>query len=117
MFTYYRKLNQVTKTNSSPILRDCIDNVEHSKHVTKFDSKGFWQIPLIKRIQKISTFATQDGMFQYNVMPFGMKNSPDTFQRHINMIVTYLERIDANMDDAIYMPMNGTTTNNQTYEN
>ena len=34
-------------------------------------------------------------------MPFGMKNSPATFQSHINMIITGLDNCKAYIDDAI----------------
>ena len=34
-------------------------------------------------------------------MPFGMKNSPATFQRLINMIITGLDNCKAYNDDAI----------------
>ena len=34
-------------------------------------------------------------------MPFGMKNSPATFQRLINMIITGLDNCKAYIDDAI----------------
>ena len=34
-------------------------------------------------------------------MPFGMKNSPATFQRLINMIITGLDSRKAYIDDAI----------------
>ena len=80
MCTDYRKVNSVTKTASFPIrqIDDCIGN---SKYVTKFDLlKGFWQVPLTDKAKEVSAFATPNGLYQYKVMPFGMKNSPATFQ-------------------------------------
>ena len=84
MCTDYRKVNSVTQTDTFPIPRidGCIDNIGHAKYVTTFDlPKGFWQIPLIDRAKEISAFVTADRFYQYKVMPFGMKNSPATFQR------------------------------------
>ena len=104
MCTDYRKVNSVTKTDSFPVPRmdDCIDNIGKAKYVTKFDLlKGFWQIPLTDRAKEISAFVTPDGLYQYKVMPFGMKNSPATFQRLINMIITGLDNCKAYIDDAI----------------
>ena len=72
MCTDYRKVNSVTKTDSFPIPRveDCIDKIGNAKYITKFDLlKGFWQIPLTERAKEISAFVTQNGLFQYNVMP------------------------------------------------
>ena len=104
MCTDYRKVNSVTKSDSFPIPRidDCIDKVGKAKYVTKFDLlKGFWQIPLTERAKEISAFVTPDGLYQYKAMPFGMKNSPATFQRLINMILAGLHGCDAYIDDAI----------------
>ncbi len=87
--TDYRKINAVTKTDTYPIPRidDCIDKVGNSKCVSKFDLlKGFWQVPLTERAKEISAFVTPDGLFQYKVMPFGMKKLAsyisETYQPH-----------------------------------
>ena len=104
MCTDYRKVNSVTKTDTFPIPRidDCIDNIGHAKYVTKFDLlKGFWQIPLTDRAKEISAFVTPDGLYQYKVMPFGMKNSPATFQRLVNSLIFGLDGCKAYIDDAI----------------
>ncbi|MES9950010.1 MAG: RNase H-like domain-containing protein [Candidatus Thiodiazotropha sp.] len=104
MCTDFRKINLLTKTDSFPMARidDCIDNIGHAKYVTKFDLlKGFWQIPLTDRAKEVSAFVTPDGLYQYKVMPFGMKNSPATFQRLVNMIIAGLDGCKAYIDDAI----------------
>ncbi|MDA3078826.1 RNA-directed DNA polymerase, partial [Campylobacter sp. JMF_06 NA1] len=73
-----------------------------NESVTKFDLlKGFWQVPLTDRAKEISAFVTPDGLFQYKVMPFGMKNSPATFQRLINSILAGLDNCKAYIDDVI----------------
>ena len=102
--TDYRKVNTVTKTDTYPIPRinDCRDKMGSSKIVSKFDLlKGFWQVPLTERAKEVSAFVTPDGLFQYKVMPFGMKNSPATFQRLINQVVSGLPGCDAYIDDVI----------------
>ena len=104
MCTDYRKVNSVTKTDSFPIPRidDCIDKVGNSKYVTKFDLlKGFWQVPLTDRAKEVSAFATPNGLYQYKVMPFGMKNSPAKFQRLVNKVICRLDGCDAYIDDVI----------------
>lgn len=70
--------------------------------MTKFDSlKGFWQVPLTDRAKEISAFVTPDGLFQYKVAAFGMKNSPATSQRLINDVVAGLDGCEAYIDDII----------------
>ena len=76
MRTDYRKVNNLSKTDTFPIPRmdDCIDKIGNSKYITKFDLlKGFWQIPLTERAKQISLFVTPDGLYHYKVMPFGIK--------------------------------------------
>jgi hypothetical protein len=104
MCTDYRKVNNVTKSDSFPIPRidDCIDKIGRAKYVTKFDLlKGFYQVPLTDRAKEISAFLTADGLYQYKVTPFRMKNSPATFQRLMNLLISDIDGIDAYIDDVI----------------
>uniref|UniRef100_A0A1A8VFT9 Gypsy retrotransposon integrase-like protein 1 n=1 Tax=Nothobranchius furzeri TaxID=105023 RepID=A0A1A8VFT9_NOTFU len=104
LITDYRKINAVTVADSYPLPRidDCIDRVGMSSFVTKIDLlKGYWQVPLSKRASDVSAFVTPDEFLQYNVMPFGMKNAPATFQRLINMITSNLVNCSAYLDDIV----------------
>ena len=49
----------------------------------------------------MSAFATPDGLYQYRVMPFGMRNSPATFQRLINRVISGLTGCEAYIDDLV----------------
>ena len=73
--TDYRKVNEVTKTDAYPIPRvdDCIDKVGKAKFLTKIDLlKGYWCAPLTDRDLEISAFVTPSGLYEYNVLPFGI---------------------------------------------
>jgi hypothetical protein len=63
--------------------------------------KGFYQVPLTDQAKEISAFVTADGLYQYKVTPFGMKNSPATFQRLMNLLIVDIDGIDAYIDDVI----------------
>ena len=102
--TDYRKVNALSKTDSYPIPRidDCIDRVGGARYVSKFDLlKGYWQIPLTERAKEVSAFVTPMGLYQYKVMPFGLKNAPATFQRLVNGIIFGLEGCEAYVDDIV----------------
>jgi hypothetical protein len=102
--TDFRKVNSVTKTDSYPIPRmdDCIDKVGNAKYVSKFDlMKGYWQVPMTPRAVEVSAFVTPDGLYEYKVMPFGMKNAGATFQRMMNNVIMGLEGCDVYIDDVV----------------
>ncbi|XP_051888858.1 uncharacterized protein LOC127579869 isoform X2 [Pristis pectinata] len=109
--TDYRKVNAVTKSDAYPIPRvdDCIDRVGKAKFLRKIDLlKGYWCVPLTDRGREISAFVTPSGLYEYNVLPFGMKNAPATFQRMINSVIHGLKHTDAYIDDLV--------TGNDTWE-
>ena len=102
--TDFRQVNKVTKSDSYPIPRvdDCVDRVGNAKFVSKlYLLKDYWQVPLTTRAKEISVFATPDGLYQYKVMPFGMKNAPATFQCLINTVISGLEGCNAYSDDVV----------------
>lgn len=106
--TDFRKVNAVTKSDSFPIPRidDCIDNLGKAKYVSKFDlMKGYWQVPLTDNAKEISAFVTPDGLYQYKVMAFGMKNAPATFQRMMHSLLHNIQGCEVYIDDVIVYSM------------
>ena len=102
--TDFRKVNALTKADTFPRSRieNCIDRVSHAKYVNKFDLlKGYWQVPLTEKAKEVSAFVTPDGLFQYKVMPFGIRNAPATFQRLINNVIADVPGCEAYIDDVI----------------
>ena len=104
MCTDYRQVNSKTIKDSYPLPRldDIIDSVGNAKYVTKLDLlKGYYQVELTEKAKTISAFVTPFGLFQYEVMPFGLSNAPSTFQRLINHIIRGLEGVYAYLDDIV----------------
>ena len=104
MCTDYRQVNSNTVKDSYPLPRldDIIDSVGEAKYVTKLDLlKGYYQIELTESAKTISAFITPFGLFQYEVMAFGMTNAPSTFQRLINHIIRDIEGVYAYLDDIV----------------
>ena len=102
--TDLRKVNDKTKSYSFPIPRiaDCIDQIGNAKFASTFDMlKGYWQVPLTQRAREISAFVSPSGLFQYKVMPFGMKNAPATFQRMVNKLVREIDGCEGYIDDVV----------------
>ena len=80
----FRKLNEVTVKDKWPLPR--IQDLHHSLRGSKIFSTmdalcGFWQVLVDPRDRAKTAFITRHGLFEWNVMPMGLCNSPATFQR------------------------------------
>lgn len=89
----YRKLNDKVIPDKYPMPRieDIIDNLHNNKYFSVFDVRsGFWHIRVRKDDVAKTAFITQNGHYEWLVMPFGFKNAPAIFQRAIrNLIEKY----------------------------
>ena len=80
----FRKINEKTDQDAYPlpVIDDILDHLGKARFFSAFDlSSGFHQIAMDKDSQKYTDFSTLEGDFQFNCMPFGLKNAPATFQR------------------------------------
>ena len=83
----YRRLNKITKKDVYPLPRidDCLNALGRAKYFSTFDlASGYWQIPMNKQDKEKTAFVSHCGLFEFNVMPFGLCNAPATFQRFMD---------------------------------
>ncbi|RWR99164.1 Retrovirus-related Pol polyprotein from transposon 17.6-like protein, partial [Dinothrombium tinctorium] len=93
----YRFLNNITKADvyPLPLMQSSIEKFAGKKFYSKFDiTMGFYQIALDNKSKEKTAFITPFGLYQFNVLPMGMKNSPGTFQRVMNKIIEPLQQQD-----------------------
>ena len=87
----FRRLNAITEDTAQNLLviREVIKDIGIAKIFTTLDLKhGYWQIPLTERAKSYTAFATPDGrLYQWRVMPFGLKNAPGRFNNFITQEV------------------------------
>ncbi|XP_074036215.1 uncharacterized protein [Leptinotarsa decemlineata] len=70
-----------------PTLEDLASKLKGKTIYTVFDLKeGFYQIPLERESMKYTCFLTPFGKFCFRRLPFGLKISPEVFQRTIEKI-------------------------------
>ena len=102
----YRKVNKRTQLDAYPIplIDDCLQMCRGAKWITTIDIKdAYHHIPMAEDSRQYTAFATSKGLFEWNVMPFGLYNAPATFQRHVDNILTpFVGRsVAAYFDDVI----------------
>ena len=90
----YRKLNAVTKKDSFPMPRidDVLDCMNGAQFFSCLDqASGYWQVPVECSSKPKTAFVTSYGLYEFNVVPFGLCNAPATFQRLMQVILAGLE--------------------------
>jgi hypothetical protein len=102
----YRKLNAVTASYPAvlPLIDEVLDAATGSKRYTKIDLKGAFNLLRMKKGSEwLTTFLTKFGAYQYNVIPFGLKNAPGHFQMIMDIMFGDLcvRGIRCYMDDII----------------
>lgn len=102
----YRKLNEKTVADAYPLpnIIEILDQLGGAKYFSTLDlASGFHQIPMDPVSKFKTAFSTPHGHFEFNRMPFGLKNAPATFQRTMDMVLTGLQGIELfiYMDDIV----------------
>ena len=101
----FRKLNQITKKNSYPLplIDDILALLGKSKYFTSLDLKsGYWQVAMDEQDKEKTAFACHKGLFEFNVMPFGLSNAPAVFQELMSVVLQgYSNFATAYLDDIM----------------
>ena len=90
----YRRLNRVTRKDAYPLPRvdDALDMMSGCNWFTTLDLvSGYWQVEVHPQDKAKTAFTTPEGLFEFNVMPFGLCNGPATFQRLMDAVLAGLQ--------------------------
>ena len=89
--TDFRQLNKHTIKDSYPLPRidDSLDALGGSMWFSTLDlASGFWQVEMDLKDQEKTAFSMAGGgLYEYKVMPFGLANSPATFERLMEQVL------------------------------
>ena len=91
----YRKVNSVMKFDaySMPRIKKVLESIGSAKVISTLDlAKGYWQIPLSEDAKEKTAFITLSGLYEFEVMLFGLHSAPATFQRTMQAVCRSLYR-------------------------
>ncbi len=100
----YRKLNAITVKDSYPVplIEETLDALRGSSFFTTLDlASGYWQMALDKESKEKTAFISDKGLFQFEVLPFGLSNAVAFFQRSMENILDGLTNSKAYLDDVM----------------
>jgi hypothetical protein len=102
----YRALNKITIKNrySFPLISETLRNIAKAKWYTKLDIiAAFYQMRIAKEEKWKIAFRTRFGLYEWNVMPFGLSNASSAFQRYINWVLRNIldDFVTAYADDIL----------------
>ncbi|GFX23125.1 retrovirus-related Pol polyprotein from transposon 297 [Trichonephila clavipes] len=85
-----RSLNVLTVPDAYPMQNMMELNflVGKKKFITVLDMlKGYWSIPMEDSSKNLTAFRTHRGQYQWNELPFGLRNASATYQRAMSKVV------------------------------
>lgn len=100
----YRALNSRTQLDRYPVpnIQEFSSQLHGSAFFTRIDLvKAFHQIPVDPADIPKTAIITPFGLYEYTRMPFGLKNSAQTFQRFMDEVLRGLQFCFAYIDDIL----------------
>ncbi|OWZ01360.1 reverse transcriptase [Phytophthora megakarya] len=75
----YKLVNSLTRlmVYPMPLISDPLENIDKALWYCSLDmASGFWVVPMTDRAREIAAFITPFGLFEWDRIPFGLKNAP-----------------------------------------
>lgn len=106
MENVHRSVNRKLIADKFPLPRidDILDSLGRAQYFSVIDLySGFHQIPLSEDSRDITAFSTEQGIFRWKVLPFGLNVSPNSFSRMMACAFSGLtpEKLLLYMDDIV----------------
>ena len=86
----YRRLNALTTKDAHPLPRidDSLRLLGNQQWFSTVDlASVYWQVAMSPAAKRKAAFVTNEGLFQFRVMPFGLCNAPATFERLMDRVL------------------------------
>ena len=86
----YRRFNRILVKNSYPLLDigDILSSMSGMSVFSCLDLKsGYYQIAMEEDAKEKTAFVCHKGLFEFNVLPFGLASAPPVFQKLMNKVL------------------------------
>ena len=106
IFVHLKRLNEsiLWVVHPQPRVNETLAQLTGATVFSKLD--GFWQIPLAKSSQFLTTFITPLGRYYFNKLLFGIAGAPEHFQKWMAAIPSGLNGVVCQMDDVLVVGSN-----------
>ena len=83
-----------------PLIEETLETLDGAIYFTSLDlASGYWQIALSKLAKQKTVFVSQKGLFQFEVLPFGLSNAVSAFQRTMEAVLEGVPNVKVYLDD------------------
>jgi hypothetical protein len=100
----YRRLNLATTPDSYPLpnIQDLSSRLHGCSIFSKLDlRKGYYQIPVQEKDIHKTAVITPFGLWEFQWMPFGLRNADQSFQRFMDEVLSGLDFAFCYLDDIL----------------
>ena len=85
-----------------PTTEEVVSRLHGAKVCRSLDvSNGFWRIVLDEESSFCTTFNTPFGRYRWKRMPFGIRSTPEVFQRKMHELIEGLRGVEVIADDSV----------------
>ena len=105
----FQVVNDFIKSDEFPIpnIHKLLGKFRGKRYISSLDMKaGYWHIPLDEASRRLTAFSFDGKLYEWNVLPMGLKTAPAIFQRIMTKLFAHLDFVTVYLDDIAILSDN-----------